>query len=77
MNILPCVNSDVMNKMSSLATSIDVSSAELNVGNGIKGVLVRETEPEDLSEVYFGYASPNDSISVGALLLFDLHACAI
>lgn len=66
-----------MNKMSDLATSINVSSVELTAGNGIKGVLVRETEPEDIHEVSFGYASPNDSINVGALLLFDLHACAI
>lgn len=77
MNILPFGNSEVMKKMSDLATSINVSSAELTVGKGITGIIKRETEPEKVQEVSFAYASPTGSIVVSALFLFDLHACAI
>ena len=55
--------------MSDLASSINGSSAALSLGEGVDGVLVRETEPADLNEVFFAYASPKANISVGALLL--------
>lgn len=49
------------------------SSASLSVGDGVTGILVREPQPEDVDEVSFAYLSPNESINVGALLLFDLQ----
>lgn len=66
------VNSKVMNEMANLASSINGSSAELTIGGAV-GILVRETEPADVQEVSFAYLSPNDSINVGALLLFYLN----
>lgn len=77
MNILSSVNSKVMSSMAELAASINESSVALSAGEGVTGILVKETQPEDVQEVSFAYISPNDSISVGELLLSDLHMCAV
>lgn len=58
--------------MEDLATSINTSSAALNLGEGVTGVLVKE-EIEDLRELSFAYESPNESIWVSAELKFKLH----
>ena len=58
-----------MNKMFDLASSINGSSVALTLGKGVDGVLVRETEPEDVTEVFFAYTSPKASINVSALHL--------
>ncbi|XP_037606901.1 adhesion G-protein coupled receptor G6-like [Sebastes umbrosus] len=55
---------DIMKKMADLVYSISGSSAELTVGEEVTGILVRETVPEDVDEVSFAYASPNDSMSI-------------
>lgn len=55
---------EVMTKMSDLASSINGSSAALTLGEGVDGVLVRETEPDDVTEVLFAYMSPNASINM-------------
>ena len=62
-----------MNNIASIVASFNESSAELNAGGGVTGAIVKKTEPEDVDEVSFTYLSPNDSMNVGALLLFDLH----
>lgn len=67
----------MMDNMANLAATINVSSAELNVGEGVTGILKRETDPTSIDNVFFAYKSPNDSISVGGLLLFDLHTCVM
>ncbi|KAM8726123.1 adhesion G-protein coupled receptor G5 [Acanthopagrus schlegelii] len=54
----------VMSVMSDLASSINGSSAALSLGEGVEGVLVRETEPADINEVLFAYASPKANISM-------------
>ncbi|KAM3602476.1 uncharacterized protein V6R79_004911 [Siganus canaliculatus] len=54
----------VMDQMSNVASSINGSSAELMLGDGITGVLVRETDPEDVDEVSFAYESPHQSINI-------------
>ncbi|XP_075940107.1 adhesion G-protein coupled receptor G2-like [Anarhichas minor] len=54
----------VMSKMADLASSINVSSAALTVAEGVTGILVRETDPADVSEVFFGYSASNDSIRI-------------
>ncbi|XP_044025457.1 adhesion G-protein coupled receptor G2-like [Siniperca chuatsi] len=53
-----------MNKMANLAASINGSSATVTVGEGVTGILVRETDPVNIDEVSFAYVSPNDSMSI-------------
>lgn len=53
--------------MSNLAANINGSSAEISVGEGVKGVLVKETHKDEVEEVLFAYQSPNDSINVGGI----------
>ena len=60
--------------MARFAATINVSSATLSTSDGSAGILKKMTEPEDVDDVSFGYTSPNDSINVGELLLFDLHS---
>ncbi|KAM6906807.1 adhesion G-protein coupled receptor G1-like [Lycodopsis pacificus] len=43
---------------------MNVSSAALTVTEGVTGILVRETDPVDVDEVFFGYSAPNDSIRI-------------
>ncbi|XP_045917370.1 adhesion G-protein coupled receptor G2-like [Micropterus dolomieu] len=54
----------MMDNMANLAATINVSSAELNVGEGVTGILKRETDPTSIDNVFFAYKSPNDSISI-------------
>ncbi|XP_018538041.1 adhesion G-protein coupled receptor G2 isoform X1 [Lates calcarifer] len=56
--------SKVMSSMAELAASINESSVALSAGEGVTGILVKETQPEDVQEVSFAYISPNDSISI-------------
>ena len=77
MNILPSVNSEIMNDMANLANSLNVSSAELTLGENITGILLRQTDPLDIEEVSFAYASPKESINVSAYVLFAFHTCAM
>nr|XP_046228298.1 adhesion G protein-coupled receptor G3-like isoform X2 [Scatophagus argus] len=60
----PSKAAEVMSKMSDLAASINVSSAVLTLGEGVTGLLVRETEPEDVNEVSFAYMSANSSMNI-------------
>lgn len=71
------VNSEVMGKMSDLVSNLNESSAAVSLGNGVQGIIVRETEPEDVDEISFAYSSPVSELNVGALLLSDLHICYI
>ncbi|XP_051264813.1 adhesion G-protein coupled receptor G2 isoform X2 [Dicentrarchus labrax] len=63
-DVSPAQAAKVMGSMSSLVTVLNVSSAELNLGGGVTGILVRETEPEDVEEVSFAYLNPNESIHI-------------
>lgn len=54
-----------MNEMAGLASTIN-GSAALSVGDGITGVMVAHKDPTDIEAVSFAYASPNESINVGA-----------
>ncbi|KAL3979540.1 methylenetetrahydrofolate dehydrogenase(NAD+) / 5,10-methenyltetrahydrofolate cyclohydrolase [Sarotherodon galilaeus] len=54
----------LMNDISNLAANISGSSAEITVGEGVKGVLVKETHKDEVTEVLFAYQSPNDSINI-------------
>lgn len=56
--------------MSNFAKNMNGSSAELKVGAGITGILVKQKEPEDVAEVSFAYTKPNQSINVGVVFLF-------
>ncbi|CAK6975987.1 adhesion G-protein coupled receptor G6-like isoform X2 [Scomber scombrus] len=50
--------------MARYAATINVSSATLSTSDGSAGVLIKMTEPEDVDEVSFGYASSNDSLNI-------------
>lgn len=54
-----------MTKMSTIASFIRTNTTQLNFGGGIKGVIVKETDPEDVHDVFFAYESLNDNINVG------------
>ncbi|CAJ1078345.1 adhesion G-protein coupled receptor G5-like [Xyrichtys novacula] len=60
----PCQAHIVMGKMGNVATFINTSSAVLDLGEGVSGILVKEKDPANPHEVSFGYVSPNDSINV-------------
>ncbi|XP_026174448.1 adhesion G-protein coupled receptor G2-like isoform X2 [Mastacembelus armatus] len=55
---------NMMNKMAALASSINELSAELSVGEGITGVLVKQPDPVVVEEVSFAYMTANDSLSI-------------
>lgn len=59
--------------MSNIASALNGTSVALSVGEGVSGILVKQTYVEDAAEVSFGYASPNESLNVGSSLSFDLH----
>lgn len=63
---MPCLNSEVMNRLSDFATSMNETSAEIQLGGGVSGVIVKETDPKDLHRVLLAYATPDASPSVGA-----------
>ncbi|XP_030577852.1 adhesion G-protein coupled receptor G2-like [Archocentrus centrarchus] len=54
----------LMNSMQNLVGNMTGSSAAISAGDGVTGVLVRETQKEDVQEVSFAYMSPNDSINI-------------
>ncbi|XP_039981894.1 adhesion G-protein coupled receptor G2-like [Xiphias gladius] len=54
----------VMNGLAKLASSISEPAAALYGGEGVEGIIVRETEPEHLEEVSFAYESPNESLII-------------
>ncbi|XP_040919684.1 adhesion G-protein coupled receptor G5-like [Toxotes jaculatrix] len=55
---------NVMNGMAKLASSLTEPAAALSGGEGVTGIIVRETEPLDVQEVSFAYTSPNESLSI-------------
>lgn len=63
---VPCLNSEVMNSLSDFATTMNVSSAEIKLGGGVSGVIVKETDPRDLQRVSLAYVTPDASPNVGA-----------
>ncbi|TKS76365.1 Adhesion G-protein coupled receptor G6 [Collichthys lucidus] len=58
------VNSEVMGKMSDLVFNLNESSAAVSLGNGVQGIIVKETEPEDVDEISFAYSSPVSELSI-------------
>ncbi|XP_071323975.1 adhesion G-protein coupled receptor G5-like [Trachinotus anak] len=60
----PTEAAKVMNGMADLASSINGSSVALSGGEGVTGILVRETESVGIEEVSFAYSSPNESLSI-------------
>lgn len=55
--------------MKDLISMMNGTSAQLSVGKGIEGVIVRKTDPEEIDEVSFVYQTPKDKIKVRGLLL--------
>ncbi|MEQ2221972.1 hypothetical protein ILYODFUR_021102 [Ilyodon furcidens] len=54
----------LMSGMKDLISIMNGTSAELSVGNGIEGVLVRNSDPTELNEVSFAYMDPNDKLKI-------------
>ncbi|XP_047429062.1 adhesion G-protein coupled receptor G2-like [Mugil cephalus] len=54
----------IVNLIGNIVSSLNGSSAELSVGEGVSGILVKQTHVEDAEEVSFGYANPNQSINI-------------
>lgn len=52
--------------MANIASTMSGSSATLNVGEGITGVLVVQKDPVNIEEISLAYGSPQGSINVGA-----------
>ncbi|XP_035474445.2 adhesion G-protein coupled receptor G2-like isoform X2 [Scophthalmus maximus] len=46
------------------AASCSESSAAFNGGEGVAGVMVKKTDPADVTDVSFAYMSPGDSVSI-------------
>ncbi|MEQ2216138.1 hypothetical protein XENOCAPTIV_011259 [Xenoophorus captivus] len=75
----------LMSGMAQLISEMNGTSAELSVGKGIEGVLVRKSDPAELNEVSFAYMDPNDKLKdrfhpnctswngEGNLPLYNLH----
>lgn len=59
-----------MTKISKIASLIRANTTQLNFGGGIKGVIVKENDPEDVHDIFFGYESLNDNINVGFYVTF-------
>ncbi|TKS76370.1 Adhesion G-protein coupled receptor G2 [Collichthys lucidus] len=55
---------EVMGKMSDLVFNLNESSAAVSLGNGVQGIIVKETEPEDVDEISFAYSSPVSELSI-------------
>lgn len=69
LNILPSVNSRVMNKMAELARSINSSSVSMTLGEGVFGILMKQTDPQDVMEVSFAIVAKRNKIYVGVFFL--------
>ncbi|KAI3364138.1 hypothetical protein L3Q82_010953, partial [Scortum barcoo] len=54
----------VMNRMATLATAINGSSASLDLGEGVTGAIVKETEPLTVEEISLAYRSPSDEMNI-------------
>lgn len=63
---MPCLNSEVMNRLSDFSTSMNETSAEFNLGGGVLGVIVKETDLRDVDDVLLAYVTPDASPNVGA-----------
>lgn len=55
-----------MNQLSELAKNMTVRSAEVNIGNGVSGVIVKERVATDIAQVSLAYAATTGSANVGA-----------
>lgn len=65
------VNSRAVEEFTRWAASCSESSAAFNGGEGVAGVMVKKTDPADVTDVSFAYMSPGDSVSVGAILFLS------
>ncbi|MEQ2163593.1 hypothetical protein GOODEAATRI_031815, partial [Goodea atripinnis] len=54
----------LMSGMEQLISKMNGTSAELSLGKGIEGVLVRKPDPAELNEVSFAYMDPNDKLKI-------------
>lgn len=55
-----------MNQMSDFAKNMTVHSAEVNVGKGVSGVVVKERQATDIKQVSLAFVASSASPNVGA-----------
>ncbi|XP_047244406.1 adhesion G-protein coupled receptor G2-like isoform X2 [Girardinichthys multiradiatus] len=55
---------ELMSGIEKLISQMNGTSAELSIGKGIEGVLVRKPDPAELNEVSFAYMDPNDKLKI-------------
>lgn len=67
-NTLHISNSQLMSEMGNLISKMNGTSAELSVGKGVEGIIVRQTNPQELDEVSFAYQDPNDKLKVSPFI---------
>ncbi|XP_038133491.1 adhesion G-protein coupled receptor G2-like [Cyprinodon tularosa] len=53
-----------MSEMGNLISKMNGTSAELSIGKGIEGIIVKQTNPQELDEVSFAYQDPNDKLKI-------------
>lgn len=68
-----CLNSEVMNQMSDFAKNMTVHSAEVNMGKGVSGVVVKEHQATDIKQVSLAYVASSASPNVSAWLYLILN----
>lgn len=61
-----CLNSEVMNQLSDFAKNMTAHSAEVNVGKGVSGIIVKERHATDIKQVTLAYVASDASPNVGA-----------
>lgn len=55
-----------MNQISEIAKNMTVNSAELNIGKGASGVIVKEHHAPDIKQVSLAFVAPSAGPNVGA-----------
>lgn len=54
----------LVTEMKDLISKMNGTSAELSVGKGVEGVIVKQTDPKDMNEVSFAYQTPKEKMKI-------------
>ncbi|XP_056284457.1 adhesion G protein-coupled receptor G3-like isoform X2 [Pseudoliparis swirei] len=60
--VIDAAKAKVMNKMAELARSINSSSVSMTLGEGVFGILMKQTDPQDVMEVSFAIVAKRNKI---------------
>ncbi|XP_024123923.1 adhesion G protein-coupled receptor G3 [Oryzias melastigma] len=53
-----------MSKMSDLVANMNGTSASLSVGEGVKGVIVKQADPEEMNEISLAFDTPKQDMNI-------------